>query len=438
MKKLVLFLSILYSCQLYSQTLTIKEVRGDIDSAITILSNIHPTFNQSSIKEELISLRDTLSQVLSTHDLFKILQPLVNLDGHTTLQFNGEIHPQVENPLLPFETVIFENRLYVKTNLSNDSAIIKGCEINRINGDDVTTIIENILGYVPGEKIEYKTRKLDNAGFSNWYRLVYGNSYSFDIEYNIDGENETAIVEGGHWKYFPEHRKVPLACEIIDDKIVLLKVGKFIHPKQFIPFIDSVFTEIKKRDINNLIIDKRQGGGFSMLADTLLSYISDRPYRDFEKKKIRISDETKEYIEDIEESGVHEGEYFVVSKMPQISVSRPNLYRGNVYILTGSKAYSAATMFVAMANCYTSSVIVGEETGQPLISNGDISRHKLPNSGMNLYTSHSIYYLPCAENKLDGVKPDIVVKMTLDDLLYDKDKYLDYSVDYIKKQRNSY
>ena len=95
-------------------------------------------------------------------------------------------------------------------------------------------------------------------------------------------------------------------------------------------------------------------------------------------------------------------------------------------------------MFVAMANCYTSSVVVGEETGQPLISNGDISRHKLPNSGMDLYTSHSIYYLPCAENKKDGVKPDIEVKMTLDDLLYEKDKYLDYTVDLIKQQKNDY
>ena len=435
MKKLVLFISLLYSFQLFSQTLTISQVKADIDSAITVLSNIHPTFNQSSNKKELINIKDTLSQALTTHDLFNVLQPLVTLDGHTTLQFNGEIRPQVENPLLPFETVIFENRLYVKTNLSKDSAIVKGCEIFNINGEDVATIIEILLTYVPGEKIENKIRKLDNDGFSNWYRLVYGNFYSFNIVYNIKGENEIALVEGVHWKNFPKHQKAPLAFEIIYDDIAFLKVGKFIHPKLFIPFIDSVFTVIEKRNINNLIIDKTQGGGFSMLVDTLLSYISDKPYCDFEKKKIKISEETKEYIEDIEESGVYEGEYFILSKIPQTSFIRPNLFRGNIYILTGSKAYSAATMFVAMASCYTSSVIVGEETGQPMISNGDISRHKLPNSGMNLYTSHSIYYLPCAKNKPDGVKPDIEVKMTLDDLLYDKDKYMDYTVDLIKQKK---
>jgi hypothetical protein len=77
---------------------------------------------------------------------------------------------------------------------------------------------------------------------------------------------------------------------------------------------------------------------------------------------------------------------------------------------------------------------VGEETGMPWISNGDISRHKLPNSGMNIYTSHSIYYLPCAENDHDGLKPDYKVPLTLQDLLDDNNKYLDFTIDLIKEK----
>ena len=137
----------------------------------------------------------------------------------------------------------------------------------------------------------------------------------------------------------------------------------------------------------------------------------------------------------MKESGKEEGDYFVLTGSPGSSVNRPNRFTGKVYILTGPEAYSAATLFVAMAKCYTQSIIVGEETGQPLISNGDLSRYKLPDSEMYLYTSHSIYYLPCAANTFDGV-PDIEVKMTLDDLLNDADTYLNYTIKLIRQIEN--
>ena len=174
-----------------------------------------------------------------------------------------------------------------------------------------------------------------------------------------------------------------------------------------------------------------------MLTDSLLSYITEEPFCDFEKKKIRISRESKEYIEEHKEEGVQKGDYFIISKKPELPVSKSNQFNGKVYILTGPRAYSASTMFVAMAKCYSDAVIVGEETGQPLISNADISRHKLPHSGMNLYTSHSIYYFPCARNSQEGVKPTMEMKMSLNDLLNDRDTYLEYTVGFIgTEERN--
>jgi len=38
----------------------------------------------------------------------------------------------------------------------------------------------------------------------------------------------------------------------------------------------------------------------------------------------------------------------------------------------------------------------------------------------------STYYLPCAENRNDAVKPDYEVKLNIEDLLNDTDKYLEY------------
>jgi hypothetical protein len=434
MKKFIIIIFCFYSSQVFSQSLTVEQLRQDIDTVISVLSDIHPTFNGSSNKQALYVLRDTIDAPLTSHELFKMLQPLVTLDGHTTLQFNGAVYPEVSNPLLPLETIVFDHHLYVKHNLSTDTSLAKGTEILKINGKAVAGIISDLLPYLPGERLDYKIRKLDNEAFPNWYRLLFGNFERFEIDYAGPEGIKTSTVEGAHWKQFPKHEEDVLNLKFLEGDIAYLKVGKFVHPKEFLPFLDSSFVEIGDRQTDHLIMDITEGGGFTMLTDSLLSYFSEKPFCDFHKKMIRISRESKEYIEEHKEEGVQKGDYFIISKKPELPMSKSNRFKGKVYILTGPRAYSASTMFVAMAKCYSDAIIVGEETGQPLISNADISRHKLANSGMNLYTSHSIYYLPCANNSQEGVKPDIEVNMSLNDLLNDRDKYLEYTVGFIRTQ----
>jgi hypothetical protein len=144
MKKSLLLALCLFSQWSYAQPLTAAQARRDIDSVISVLSDIHPTFNGSYNKRELVVLRDTLNTPLTSHQLFITLQPLVILDGHTTLQFTGQILPDVASPLLPFETVILDNRLFVKLNLSTDTLLKKGTEILTINGNPVLEIISRI------------------------------------------------------------------------------------------------------------------------------------------------------------------------------------------------------------------------------------------------------------------------------------------------------
>jgi len=434
MKILVIFITLLVlNSNLFSQTLTREQVQADIDTVLNILSNIHPTFNQTTNKQELIKVRNTVNNEMSVHDFFRMIQPLITIDGHTTLQFNAKIYPEIANPLFPFETVVVNDKLYIKNNLSADTLIGRGVEILTINNEKTSSIIREILHYVPGEKKEYKIRKLDNGGFTNWYRLVYGNCETFSLTWQKDDTKTFSFVKGINRQSLNQNKNQDLDFRILEPDIGYLKVGKFVHPKYFMPFLDSVFTEMRNQEINHLIIDKTRGGGFSILADSLLSFISENPYREFEKKEIRISPETQEYITEIKDVGNTDGEYFVVKKELHEPVTRANRFLGKVYVLTGPTAYSAATLFVAMAKCYSSATIVGQETGQPLISNGDISRHKLPNTGLNLYTSHTTYYLPCAINDQDGAMPNIKVDVTLNDLLIDNDKYLKFTLNLIRE-----
>ncbi len=437
MRKLFILLACLSGSPIFAQLLTADQVKTDIDTVISVLTDIHPTFYKTSNKDDLLLLRDTLDTALSCHELFKLLQPLIALDGHTTLQFTGDILPEVENPLLPFETVIYDNRLYVKHNLSADSQLKKATEILMINGTQVSDIIGRILTFVPGERPEYKIRKLDNAAFPNWYRLLYGNYDTFEIGYAFEGGIRTTTVKGVHWNSFNGHQEDLLKLNFPEPGIAGLKIGRFTHPGEFLPFIDSAFTEIQKRKCDQLIIDMTEGGGFSMLTDSLMNYITEEPYCSLQKKKIRISRESAAYINELGKKGEIQGPYFTMSMNPELHQRKSNQFKGDVYILCGPGTYSASAMFVAMATCFTDAVIVGDECGQPLISNGDISRHPLPNSGLNLYTSHSIYYFPCSSNKDDVIHPDIEVQMTLDDLLNDRNAYLNFTIGKISSQNET-
>ncbi len=47
----------------------------------------------------------------------------------------------------------------------------------------------------------------------------------------------------------------------------------------------------------------------------------------------------------------------------------------------------------------------------------------------------STYYFPCAKNSDDSVQPDHEVKLTIEDLLNDTDKCLEYALEIINVEK---
>jgi hypothetical protein len=86
------------------------------------------------------------------------------------------------------------------------------------------------------------------------------------------------------------------------------------------------------------------------------------------------------------------------------------------------------------SSSYQNAINVGEETGQPLLSNGGMSRFTLSNTKLSCYTSLSEIYMPCNNNDTKkGVIPDYKVIPTIEDLLNDKDYTLEYTLNLIRK-----
>jgi hypothetical protein len=184
-----------------------------------------------------------------------------------------------------------------------------------------------------------------------------------------------------------------------------------------------------------LIIDKRSGGGFPSLVDSLLSYLTDKPYQQIKKKAVKISSANQDYINENKSSGIIKDGYLIIEYPPVIPVKRENMFKGKTYILQNKKTSSAATFFVAAIKCSHIATLVGKESAQPLIGNGDPTKFRLPNTKLTCYSAMSIYYLPCAENRKDSVKPDYEVILNIEDLLNDTDKCLEFVLELIKKKK---
>jgi len=205
-------------------------------------------------------------------------------------------------------------------------------------------------------------------------------------------------------------------------------------PGDFLHFMDSAFQIINEKQINYLIIDNLRGGGMTDLADSLMQFFADKPYCMFTKKMTKISPLTKDFVESKKSEGYILGDYFIQEFGTHHK--RTNKFTGTTYILTGPLSYSTGTCFPAAAKCYHNAIIVGEETGQPLLSNGGMSSFTLTNTKLTCYTSLSKIYMPCNNNDtIKGVIPDYVVTPSLNDLLNDVDYTLQYTLKLIREHK---
>lgn len=437
MKKLLFFYILIISAVSYGQkdTLQLFEptlIKADIDTLISKMKDFHPTFlsyyHENKIQSKIDSIKETINDPMSALGLFRIMQPIISIDGHTSLSYRDEIYPKINHPFFPFKIIIYNNLMYIKENLTDNKAIMKGSVIETINEIPVNTIIRNLIRYIPGEKESYKLKILEEE-FHFYYRLVYGSFPTFNITLN----NKEYTLKGASWNNLKEPSEPKYELRFYDDDIAYLYKRKF--QPDFLHFIDSVFTVITEKKVKYLIIDNLRGGGITDIADTLMSYFTEKPYCMFNKKVTKISPLTRdETIGEASKGCIKEN--YICREFSAHNTHRNNRFNGLTYILTGMKSYSTATCFSASARCYGTAIVVGEESGQPLVSNAGLDKFVLPNTKLTCYTSLSIFYMPCNNgDTMKGVIPDYYVTPSLDDLLNDKDYILEYTLNLIRENK---
>jgi hypothetical protein len=422
-----------------SQNISKEKLQADLDTLYRTINDIHPNMftniSKNEFEAQLAKIKASIDSTLTPLEFYNLTDPLVVLlrDGHTVLQLPKNILNDSTRKLLPLivkitndSTIIIEYNLSPRKELPPTGAIVKS-----INGVTAKELIKTGLAYSNGEMMFFRYRSL--ASMFTPLMLFHYKFETFRIKYTFQNKTDSTTLSGISYDKMltgnkQEEPRANYSFKIIKDSIGYLNFLSFINLSEFKKFSDSVFQVVKEKRIKNLIIDIRyNGGGNSKLGDELFQYISSVPFQQWGQETIKYSKERHDFYK------YHVREYFLpdisdcalndlIGNKPFGSIEteppdsliilreNPLRFTGKVYLLTSNFTFSSASAFAWTFKFFKMGVVVGEETGEPVVNFGDIIYQFLPNTGLQFSVSHKKFYqYGATDNDFHGVIPDLLV-----------------------------
>ncbi len=410
-----------------SGLLSREQAAFDIEAMFYVLSEVHPDIysvcNQGDLlrakNKAIASLGDSVSSV----DLYRAAAPVVAMigDGHTSLVFPYNSCFTKDLPRMPLYVDVMPDRT-VKCASSLDSVIPRGARILSINGVASDVMIDSMLHYVSGEREHYRLHRVDND-FTALRHLLFP-ADSFVVEYRLADASEVRNITLPSVSYDEVKRRCPPTSRPKgryeaysysvdeDNDVAVMDFRSFDDVDRMTAFADSMFSDLSRRGIGNLVIDLRNnGGGNSRVGDVLLRYITPIPYVQMEKVLVRITPLTVRLM-----GGGNMAPCVYYHEAKEDEYIRPltaveGHYDGKVYLLTSTTTFSSAGSFAwAFKECGIGTVI-GEETGGMNVAYGDILSYRLPLSGLRCSVSFKRFWqFRADENDIHGTIPDVAVR----------------------------
>jgi len=374
--------------------------------------------------------------------------PIVNNlhHGHTSITpQNSEISKYLIKlqetgfKYIPFSIIILDTSIYIRDIYTNSKAIQPGNKITSINGIKSSEILSKLIKYESGERKEYRLHYAEKKFI--WNYPFHFPSPTYEIKYIDNGFEKTEFLDGisekETEKYFekayPEADKNyrNYKFRLADKNTACIEYNACVDYDNFRLFLDSAFTKMKKDKISNLIIDiRRNGGGDASLNSLLVAYLTEKPFYEYSKHVEKLTSyirNTNEYYSQFKKDTTIERNTYVKSK-----TKNHLLFNGNVYVLTSIETFSSGTQLAALIKDYKLGIIIGQETGGIPSCFGDHFDFVLRNTKTSIKVSYKWSLRPSGVYDNQGIIPDIILNPSLTDILTDKDKEMNYTLDYIK------
>ena len=440
-------------------------------------SGLYKYHTKTVIDSVFSSNKNLISEGLSYREFYNILWNVIDYTGscHNTLGYPEVLNQDLykEKIFFPIPLKYIENKLYTNFNFNNIPA---GSEIISVNDIPENEFSSRISKYVSTDGFN-TTGKYENIT-TNWLAfhiyLALGQQKDFKLTYktpNSNSINELKISSVTYLDFYMNHQnRFSKAYE--DRKIEdysfkyleksntgILEVNSFglggpesEGHKIYATFLDSLFVDLKQKQVANLIVDIRGNGGGDDPNDLLLnSYLTQRPFRentsaftifqDIPFDELYMDDDKDELPIELkaEHNIFKDGKYNQNANFNKDWLPNPNAFKGNLVVLIDPFVASAASLFASLVKSDNHAIFIGDETlGGYYGHTGHIPvNYELPNS--KLVLTFSIVDLEQDVVQIsdikygDGIKPHYKVVQTLQDFFDHKDTQMNFALDFIKK-----
>lgn len=431
---------------LAQSTLSRRQAIADIDEYTRTMRVSHyAPFTHTSQKDYdagVEKIKRSIGDSINTRDLLWAFYRITALlgDAHAT--------PQLGQPFLrdelkkdqffPYKLVQEKHRLYIPGKLAKDLNIPAGAEITAINGRKMTALYEEILSGMAGLP---SFREEASCRLLSYFLFLKGIQPPFVLSYKDDKgtTGDTTISAGIPFRQAltatMPHIVQPYTYNILANKLGYIDVRSLSgNVNTFRTFLDSCFRQFKTANIRHLVIDLRQNsGGNTLLGDLLFSYITHKKYA-WGRKSWRISqpykdmliaggDTTDAYLKHANGT-IWESEDCTPGDSP---FKRDSVFDGAVYVITGPFTFSSAMAIADVVKTYKLATIIGEPTGENVQDFGEAFPIDLPNSKIRIQSTTSLSHgVNCNSTQNGPVLPDVTIKPSLQDKVWDKDPAMEY------------
>lgn len=438
---------------------TPEEMSEDLSFMLRTFEEVHPNLYYYTPKTEIDALKAevirSLTKPLTEREFFPMVARLSAKfgDGHTNASSPPSRRTYLDNGGLtfPFDIKRTTKGIIVRQSYADNSAVGSGDRILSINGVEVDQLFGQLLNEVSGETLAYRTVLVENSFKPMLWTHEIWPPFNIEYESKKTGQRQTETVPGLTSQALTQRQQgssqgqnIPYRYQDLAGGIGYLNFRSMGGERAaFEAFLEVTFKLIKSEKVKGLIVDLRENsGGNSALGESLLSYLTNKPYKMADRKEWKVSRPYREYLRS--NTRLRPNPRYMEAKDGEILVSKGELrtppnnslrFDGPVCFLIGSYTFSSAMMLANAVGDFKLATLIGEETGDPPNSFGEVYSFNLPHSKLSINVSTAQFVRANGDGKdKHPVLPDIKVTLTENDLERQVDTVLEFAKKWVLQQ----
>lgn len=416
-----------------AQKFSVAELKKDLEfiehQVFVVQANPFRELTKKQYTQQFDHIRSRLKDSLTTAQFYRMVKPLLSWisDEHAAISLPENINAFDDRVLLlPFSLKRQGDFFVADTLLAAVSGISKGVVISKINHVNIETLVKECAAFTTG----FPAQRLQKSAryFGYLYGLVKGPLPVYTITLQNGRDITVPGILATVWdRFINETRDIAGICS---QKISYVNNGKFgyINACSFSTrndgefaevrrAIDSIFLQVQKDEVTDLVIDvSRNSGGNSEVGDLLIAGFYDKPYRTYQCNWKR----SDEYLSVIKSWGVHDEQYerlrpgeilYYASDTvtPPVNVNR---YKGKVYVLIGEDTFSSAIMFATIIKDNAIATLVGQTPADGHPNHfGEMYSVKTPHTHLGIRFGVKEWIRPAGKNADNILTPDIPARL---------------------------